>query len=56
MSEDSNKAMDKSENTPEHSFGSEQETWIESVSKALPGVNINIFKEAIEISERFTRL
>ena len=44
--------MPKSENMLEHSSDSEQETWFESVNKALPEVNINIFKEAIEIAEQ----
>ena len=44
--------MRKSDNTPEHSSDSEQETWFESVNKALPQLNINIFKEAIEIAEQ----
>ena len=52
MADDTNKEMNKSENTPRHSSDSEQETWFESVNKALPEVNINIFREAIEISEK----
>ena len=52
MTDDTNKEMNKSENTPDHSTDSEQETWFESVNKALPEVNINIFKEAIEIAEQ----
>ena len=52
MADDTNKEMNKSENTPDHSSASEQETWFEGVNKALPEVNINIFKEAIEIAEQ----
>ena len=42
----------KSENTPEHSSDSEKETWFEGVNKALPEVNIDIFKQAIDIAEQ----
>ena len=52
MADDTNKEMNKSENTPDHSSDSEQETWFEGVNKALPEVNLNIFKEAIEIAEQ----
>ena len=52
MADDTKKEMNKSENTPDLNSDSEQETWFESVNKALPEVNINIFKEAIEIAEQ----
>ena len=52
MAEDTNKEMNKSESAPDHSPDSEQETWFEGINKALPEVNINIFKEAIEIAEQ----
>ena len=52
MAYDTNNEIDKPENSPDHSPDSEQETWFESVHKALPEVNINILKEAIEISEK----
>ena len=52
MSHDPNKEMKKPENSSNHHSDSEQETWFEGVNKALPEVNINIFKEAIEISEK----
>ena len=44
--------MHKSENTQEHSSDSEKETWFESINNTLPAVNINIFKEAIQIAEQ----
>ena len=50
MADDTNNEIDKPENSPDHSPDIEQETWFESVNKALPEVNINIFREAIEIS------
>ena len=46
------KKINKSENSSDHRSDSEQETWFEGVNKALPEVNINIFKEAIEIAEQ----
>ena len=52
MADDTNKEMNKSESSSDHSSDSEQETWFECVNKALPEVNINIFKEAIEIAEQ----
>ncbi len=52
MADDTNKEINKSENSSDYSPDSEQETWFESVNKALPEVNINIFKEAIEIAEQ----
>ena len=52
MADDTKKEMNKSENTPDLNSDSEQETWFESVNKALPVVNVNIFKEAIEIAEQ----
>ena len=52
MADDTKKEMNKSENTPDLNSDSEQEMWFESVNKALPEVNINIFKEAIEIAEQ----
>ena len=52
MADDTNKEMNKSENTPDLNSDSEKETWFESVDKALQEVNINIFKEAIEIAEQ----
>ena len=52
MADDTNKEMNKSENTPDLNSDSDQETWFESVNKALPEVNIDIFKEAIEIAEQ----
>jgi hypothetical protein len=52
MAEDTNKEINKSENSSDHSPDSEQETWFEGINKALPEVNINIFKEAIEIAEQ----
>jgi len=45
------KKINKSENSSDHRSDSEQETWFEGVNKALPEVNINIFKEAIEIAK-----
>ena len=52
MADDTKKEMNKSENTPDLNSDSEQETWFESVNKALLEVNVNIFKEAIEIAEQ----
>ena len=52
MADDTQTEIDKSEDSPEHNSSCEQDTWIESVNKALPEVNINIFEEAMEIAEK----
>ena len=52
MADDTHIEINTSETSPDHSPDREQETWFESVNKALPEVNINIFKEAIEIGEQ----
>ena len=52
MADDTNKEINKSESSSDYSTDNERETWFEGVNKALPEVNINIFKEAIEISEK----
>ena len=52
MADDTHIEINTSETSPDHSPDSEQETWFEKVHKALPEVNIIIFKEAIEISEK----
>ena len=50
MASDPNKKINKSQNSLYHRSDSEKETWFEGVNKALPEVNINIFKEAIAIA------
>ena len=52
MADDTNKEINKSESSSDHSPDNEQETWFDGINKALPEVNINIFKEAIEIAEQ----